>query len=136
MRAIRPPGEQDALYAISAETIAELVRVHVTTARRWKRYGDAPYAAEKLIELLSTRDLGLIDPKWNGWMLKDGRLVAPTGMEFSSGEILAIPFVQQLVASYQRDARLPRQADWIEGKYLPARELDDAVPHSTSFHVA
>lgn len=124
MRAIRPPSEQIALQDMSADLIAEICKVHVTTARRWKRYGDAPYAAEKLVELAKTRDLGLIDPKWSGWCLKSGKLVAPTGMEFSSGDVLAIPFVTQLVASYQSDQRYVSQADWIDERYVPGYELE------------
>lgn len=127
MRAIRPLGEQDALYAIAAETIAELVRVHVTTARRWKRYGDAPYAALRLIEILTTGQLELVDPKWSGWSLKDGKLISPTGTKFSSGEIQAIPFVQQLVASYQSDQRFIAQADWVDERWVPGHELPQAV---------
>jgi len=44
MRAFKTGGI-DALYGISAEVIAELCGVHITTARRWKRGEEPTFAA-------------------------------------------------------------------------------------------
>jgi hypothetical protein len=123
VRAFQPHTEHHALYGISAETIADWCKVHVTTARRWKRGEEPPFAALQLIELLSTGNLGIINPAWDGWILKGNSLVAPHGEIFSRGDILSLTFVRQQVAHLMSESRLPRQADWINGRYEVAREI-------------
>jgi hypothetical protein len=123
VRAFRPGTEHPALYAVSADTIADLCKVHVTTARRWKRGEEPPYAALQLIELLSTGNLGVINPAWDGWILKGNSLVAPHGEIFSRGDILSLTFVRQQVAHLQSESRLPRQADWVSGSWQVAKEI-------------
>ena len=124
MRAYCPGEEHPALHGIPAETIAELCRVHITTARRWKRGEEPPYTALKLIELLTTGNLGVIDLRWQGWRLHHGSLISPDGMDFSPGDIHAMTFLRQLIASYQSAQRLPRQADWVTERWEPSNELD------------
>lgn len=123
MRAFRPRREHGALYGITAERIAEFVKVHVTTARRWKRGEEPPYAALQLIELLSTGNLGVINPAWDGWILKGQVLIAPHGEVFSRGDILSLNFVRQQVAHLQSELRCPRQADWLSEKWEEAKEV-------------
>ena len=79
MRRFKPRGI-DALYGISAEIIAELCGIHITTARRWKRGEEPTFAALQLIKLFTTGDLVVVDPKWNGWRIRHGLLIAADGM--------------------------------------------------------
>ena len=123
MRAFQPRIEHPALYGITAETIAGWCGCHVTTARRWKRGEEPPHAAIQLIELLSTGNLGVINPAWDGWVLKGKDLIAPHGEVFSRGDILSLRFLAQQVAHLQSEARLPRQIDWINGRWEVAREV-------------
>ena len=125
MRAFRPIDQHPALYGIQAETIAGIAQVHITTARRWKRGEDPPYAATQLVELLSTGNMGIVDRDWTGWALKDGLLVAPNGDRFSPGEVMSMTYWRALAHSYQAEQRLPRQADWIAGEWVPAPAESD-----------
>ena len=120
MRAFRPTDQHPALYGIQAEWISEVCQVHITTARRWKRGEDPPYAATQLVELLSTGNMGIVDPDWTGWALKQGLLIAPNGDRFSPGEVMAMTYWRALAHSYQVEQKLPRQADWVAGEWVPA----------------
>jgi hypothetical protein len=55
------PGGIEALNGISAERIAEICRVHITTARRWKRGEEPPFTALELIQLHEGGELGVVD---------------------------------------------------------------------------
>jgi hypothetical protein len=123
MRAFWPRQEHNALYGITAEVIAKIAKVHVTTARRWKRGEEPPYAALRLIEFVTTGNLEVADSTWTGWRLRDGKLIAPHGEEFTRGEILSIRFMAQQVAHLQSELRCPRQADWISEKWDMAPEV-------------
>ena len=120
MRAYRSKDSHPALYGIKTDKIVQWTRVHESTARRWKRGEDPPYSAVRLVEIQSTGNLGIIDDEWDGWCLKDGVLVAPNGEQFTSGDIMATTFWQQLAKSYQLEQKLPRQADWVAEAWVPA----------------
>lgn len=86
------PASIDAVKGVSPEVIADLCRVHVSTARRWKRYGDPPYTALQLIKLLVEGELGVVDLKWANWQLREGKLASDDRVaEFTPGEVRAIP---------------------------------------------
>ena len=124
MRAFRPRHEHVALYGVSSNSIATWCRVHMTTARRWKRGEDPPFAANRWIELKNTCDLGLVDPAWDGWRLRDGMLISPEQNSSSTGDIRAMPFLRTLIAHYQAEQQLARQADWVSGRWEPAKQLE------------
>jgi hypothetical protein len=123
MRAFRSNREHDALYGVGPELIAEWLQCHITTARRYKRGEEPSYAALRVIELRNTGNLGLVDPHWDNWRIKGDKLISPDQQVFTRGNILSVPFLKQQVAHLQADARLPRQADWIAGEYVVAREI-------------
>lgn len=106
------------MYGIPAETIADLCKVHVTTARRWKRYGDAPHAALVVVELHTTGNLGAINSDWSNWRLVDGKLIAPDQIEYTQAEIMAGPFWKRLAQAYQSEQKLERQADWVDERWI------------------
>jgi hypothetical protein len=124
MRAFRPRREHSALYGVSAERISEWCGCHLTTARRWRRGEEPPKSALILIELMNTGDLGLLDPAWSGWRLRGDKLFAPTDDQgFTTGDIMSIPWIRQMVRHLQSESRLPRQSDWVSGTWSPAREI-------------
>ncbi len=120
MRAFQPPRGHPALYGIPADVIANWTQVHITTARRWKRGEEPPHAAVQMIELRATGELKVVDLAWHGWRLKDGALLSPNGDSFTPNEIMAGPYWRTLVRAYQAEQRLPRQADWVHGEWVPA----------------
>lgn len=126
MRAIRSARDQNALYGIRSEDIAAWCGVHITTARRWKRYGDLPVTAAIVIALRSRGELELIDPAWAGWRLRGGVIVSPDGAEYTPGEVLSTTYWRALARHYQVAQRLPQQADWVN------REWVQPVEHHSS----
>jgi hypothetical protein len=124
--------------ALTAADIARLTGVDDTTARRWKRGKPMPEPARRLLQILTTGELGTVCRVWRGWWLdaKHGVLVSPEQWTFEPGHILAIPFLHGMVASYQsqlRDTeaqfRLATQADWVEQRYVvPGSDLAQIEP--------
>jgi hypothetical protein len=92
-------------YGIPAELIARLCKVDVATARRWKRGATRPPETAKMI---LSADLGVFDPAFTGWKLRDGQLISPEGWSASPGDILALPLMRAQIASYQADQRRNR----------------------------
>lgn len=120
------PGRSP-LYGTSAEKISEWTGVHITTARRWLRGEEPPRTALVLIQLMNGDvDLGVLWPDWAGWRIRGERLVGPNDVGYTAGEILATDYWRSLIRHYQAEQRLPRQADWVEGAWTPAPELDQA----------
>lgn len=117
-------GGVEELRDVSAEVIAEITGVHITTGRRWKRGEVPPLAALKVIALYQTGELGTVDLKWNGWRLRNGLLISEDGSSFTPGQVRAIPFMAMQIDSYKRDQRFVRQADWITQRWEPARERE------------
>jgi hypothetical protein len=113
----------------SAEALAELAGVHITTARRWKREG-APAMEDRFLRILTEGDLGEIDPVWRGWNLKRGVLCGLDGFFFTPGEVMGIPFTKALLKTLQQreahERRFAVQADWIEGRYVEPAPSGDA----------
>lgn len=124
MRLFKPGGGIEALEGISAQRIADICRVHLTTAQRWKRGEYPPFTALEVIQLRETGELGVVDLKWAGWQMHSGVLISDDGTQFTPGEVRAIPFMRMQIQSYQLDQRVVRQADWVDEKWSPAPELE------------
>ena len=87
------------LHGMSADTLAELTGVHVTTCRRWVREKRVPPPIARLLGIVRRGDLGVIAPAWAGWRLvrdygvndatREARLVSPEGWDFTPGDIIA-----------------------------------------------
>jgi len=127
MRLFKPGGGIEELEDITPELIAEVCRVHVTTARRWKRGEMPPFTALKIINLYKNGELGEVDLRWHNWKLRNGLLISDDGSSFTPGQVRAIPFMEMQIDSYKRDQRSVRQADWISGEWKPAPEQEDIV---------
>lgn len=108
-----------ALYGVSAEQIADLTRVNVRTARRWKADpAHIPAPAAKLLSILLGGELGEIDRAWRGWRLVRGRLVSDRdGMDFGPAEVRAAPFLERALRAAQDRNRFALQADWVAERY-------------------
>lgn len=98
----------DAVYGLTAETIAERAGVDVSTARRWKSGATRlPKAAQMIIEA----DLGCFGKDWKGWCIQGKDLVSPEGWKVSTGEIMALPLLRAQIAAYQAAERVINQMD-------------------------
>jgi transcriptional regulator with XRE-family HTH domain len=146
------PRNDDAelLYGKSAEQLASVLGVSLATAQRWKRNRKLPRMARRAIRALMEGDLGIIDPAWRGWSVRNGLLCGPDTYTFRPGEVLAIPFVREQLKNYSAKATAAKnaltwktQADFIENKYVgpgetivnpeqTQRELDEAQHYSVS----
>jgi hypothetical protein len=104
-------------YGIPADQVAQMCRVNVATARRWKRGATRIPEAAKMI---LTRDLGGFDPAFSGWKLRDGQLFSPEGWAASPGEILALPLMRAQIAAYQS---AQRQVQAMDEQPLPGVAL-------------
>jgi hypothetical protein len=121
------PGGIEALNDVTPEVIAEICRVHISTARRWKKGEMPPFTALQLLKLHNDRELGVVDLKWAGWRLHNGLLISDDGSHFTPGEVRSLPFLRMQINSYQQDQRLPRQADWVSKKRTEAPEQERAA---------
>jgi hypothetical protein len=115
--------------------LIQLCAVSERTARRWRACGTMPAKLAAWVAVSLGGDLGGVDAAWRGWCLKGGELYGPDlALGFKPGDVLAIPYVRALVKNYQREQRIerrePAQADFISGKYEPARER---APESATF---
>lgn len=90
------------LYGIPAETIAQLCKVNVRTARRWK---NGERRMPETARMLLAGDLGAFDPAWRGWTFRDGKLVSPEGYEASPGDVRSIPLMRAQIGAYQAKER-------------------------------
>lgn len=95
--------------------------VSLRTCRRWRQTRAVPAWAALLIRVLFGGDLGAIDPAWAGWRLSGGKLVSSESLEFSPGDVRALPFMQRQIGAYQTEQRFERQADWVSGKWESRR---------------
>lgn len=109
------------LWGIGARMIAERTGVSLATARRWKRATTIKAAIARFVQVAIFGELEPISRAWRGWRLVNGHLVSPEGWAFKPGEILALPLLRAQLAAYQTEQRFPRQADWLEQRFEPAK---------------
>lgn len=99
----------DLLYGLSAEFIAQVARVSLHTARRWKQRGRVPSPARALLELRSFGDLGVVDSAWRGFVLRQGHLWTPHGFSVRPGELSALPYRFAQLAALEHERTEPHQ---------------------------
>ena len=93
------------LSGLSLEDAARWCLVSPQTFRRWRT--DRP-ANAMACKLLAIRAGYMPWPEWDGWHCRSGLLLPPnwTGRGLSAGEVMAIPFLHQLIAEHRsQDAR-------------------------------
>lgn len=94
---------------VTDEWIIERAGVHRTTVTRWRAARKFPPMLQRLAELELGGELGLIDPRWMGWRVAGGELVAPNGDHFAPGIILALALRLQQLGELERLSRAPRR---------------------------
>lgn len=115
----------ETLSGVSAEELADLACVHLSTARRWKRTGKCPRSIERLVRVCHRGELDDLHRTWRGWRLVRGILTSPEGWESTPGAVRSIPLLQRQVKDYQLERRFIAQADWVAERYAtptPAAE--------------
>jgi|SRR5581483_10448847 len=105
-------------YGIPAAVIAQLCRVDIATARRWKR---GATRMPKTSEMILTGDLGYFDPAFRRWRVLGGKLISPEGWEAGPGDILSIPLLRAQVSAYQAKER---QIQAMDEQPLPDTTAD------------
>lgn len=88
------------LYGIPVSELARICHVDLATARRWKRGATCP---PKTALMLLSRDLGIFDPVWRGWTLRNGELVSPEGWAIARGDVLVSPIQRQYLAAVESE---------------------------------
>lgn len=63
---------------ITASDYQRIFGVSRRTARRWDLHGAKPHIVA-IARLVKLQDLGAIDPAWDGWKIRSGRLYDPLG---------------------------------------------------------
>lgn len=121
MRAIPPE-----LFRWSFNEIAQMCGVSLKTASRWKSGQAVP--PRSAIMLLS-RDLGIFDPAWKGWVIKGNELVSPENWIATVGDVLSIQLTQAQLSAYRSENRglkaeieaMLAEAGYIEDQPLPGQ---------------
>lgn len=119
---------QDILYGLPIKEIARICEVDLTTARRWKRGARCP--PQSALMVLS-RDLGFLDPRWEGWTIRSGELVSPEGWRATTGDVLSIQLTQAQIAAYRDENRLLKE-DLAEARL----ESFEEQPAPTTWEIA
>jgi hypothetical protein len=85
------------------EWLMQRAGVHRSTVARWRRSRRFPRALERLAALELEGELAHIHAAWQGWRIdRRGTLIAPGGMTYSPGELLALPVRFQLLHELER----------------------------------
>ena len=89
-------------YGIPAAVIARICKVDVKTARNWRR---GKTQMSETAKMILSGDLGAFDPAFQGWRMRDGKLISPEGWEATAGDILSIPLMKAQISAYQAKQR-------------------------------
>lgn len=89
-------------YGIPAAELAQVCRVDISTARRWKRAGRIPRRHHHLIALARGHNLWALDATWTGWTFHDGMLWTPENQPVRPGDIRAMPYQEARIAELKR----------------------------------
>ena len=112
------PRCPEVLYGIPSKEIARICQVDLRTARRWKR-GDASPPLSALMML--SRNLGHLDPKWEGWTIRGGEIISPDGRRISRDDALIVQLMHGQIAALRYDLAKAR----AELDTLKASQTDD-----------
>lgn len=95
-----PPPQ---LIGLSAKYIAQVCKVDLATARRWKRGTTClPHTAN----LLLMRDLGCFHENWAGWTISErGELCSPEDWIVTPGDVRWIRMARAMLGDYRRENR-------------------------------
>jgi hypothetical protein len=107
----------DCLYGIPVAEIAKRCGVHIRTAMRWKT---GRTRMPRTAIMVMTEDLGTFDAAWQGWKLRDRKLISPEGWEAGPGDVLSIPLRHAQVQAYQATER--------SAKAMEEQPVPGAVP--------
>src|SRR5256885_7699068 len=99
-----------AWFALTADELAALAAVHVTTARRWLRRREAPDLVERTLTYLRAGELAPLSSTWSGWCVRGAHLVSPSGETFTPGAVLAGPLERATVTAQRRELDVLRAA--------------------------
>lgn len=89
----------------STRELARMCGVSISTAKNWRRTGQAPGVVIALLELLHCGPLEMISHEWSGWAIRKGKLCNTDGHEYSPGEVWAIPILYQRIAALEASNR-------------------------------
>ena len=108
----------------SDDWAGEVTGLHRTTIGRMRKSNRIRPELRRLATLELGGVIGLIHSDWDGWSVsrKTGKLCAPTGWEFTPGELLAMPLRYQEIRAlrYQLDS-LRRSVSDEEARELQQR---------------
>lgn len=90
------------LYRWGIKEIAQLCGVSLKTAARWKAGQAVP---PRTAIMLLSRDLGIFDPAWKGWIIKGNEIVSPENWIATVGDVLSIQLTQAQLSAYRSENR-------------------------------
>lgn len=104
------------LYGLSARYLAEVCKVDLATARRWKRGASCP--PESALMLIR-RDLGCFAKEWRGWTINGEDLVSPSGWCVNRNDALIVPLMHGQIAALRAKIAELEADDGLEEQPLP-----------------
>lgn len=101
----------------------ELLEIHPRTWVRWMRgLSPIPRAPYMLLRLLARGELPQGGETWEGWRFVRGFLVSPENIEFSAGEVRALPIQYARIAELERLVR-SGESLIVERHFAPLRSV-------------
>jgi hypothetical protein len=100
--------------------IAEVCRVDISTARRWKAgISRLPHTAAALL----SGNLGAFSSYWKVWSIQGDALVSPDGWQIKRNDALAVPLMHSQISALRAELeKLKAMAD-VEEQPAPPEEL-------------
>jgi len=53
--------------------------------------------------MILSQDLGVFDPKWRGWIVRDGELISPEDWRIGVSEVRTVPILHQQVSAWRTE---------------------------------
>lgn len=126
-------GAAVAWFALTAEELAALAAVHVTTARRWLRRRQAPHLVERTLGFLRAGELAPLSSTWSGWCVRGEHLIAPSGDMFTPGAVLAGPLELATIHAQRRELDELRAVIAGVDQEAALEELEHALREALSY---
>ena len=98
-----------AALGLHPRQIADLIGVHVSTARKYLRSNQAPAWALQLLMIHRHGRLPTNCPTWSQWRVRGSYLIDPAGIAYSAGDVMSLWVVEQLQQELQIKHRAPVQ---------------------------